>query len=103
MPYKECWKCGVELNEEDTVCPKCDYPVKRLEDSETVEDVEVPEIKLSEDDSEKAMLLRQIALLEKQGKSIDSIKRMLTFFVVLTVISLLGSLIAVINLFNLFS
>ena len=46
--------------------------------------------------------LKQLDILEKQSKSIDSIKGMVTFFVVLTVLSLLGSFITLMNISRIF-
>jgi len=54
-------------------------------------------------DIEDYAKLKQMALLEENTKSVVSIKNMVIFFVVLTVLNLLGSLAMVVNLVSAFS
>ena len=53
-------------------------------------------------DIEDYAKLKQMALLEENTKSVVSIKNMVLFFVVLTVLNLLGGLVLVINLLSMF-
>jgi len=56
------------------------------------------EPELSDADLAEYLQYKQLSILEEQTKKIESIRGMVTFFVVLTVLSLLGTLISIIGL-----
>ena len=111
----KCWKCGTEVAATDKKCGYC-YAVLKEEVVEPVKTIvdELNDLKsnagLSDDATKLSNIelhdyynLKQIELLTKQQKSIDTIKGMVAFFVVLTVLSLLGSIITIVNISKIFS